>query len=190
MAIDGPAKKHGTCRLPDFLWGPSIRRICSTQDLRCVLLQRISVFKIMMFALMIQNLHPYCKSQVPFVESSKIEFTFSALSSAQLLIGHYNVNIKIRLSIVSQIVCFEMDFQCFHAMRFSEIFQELSSLLCILANIGQDSLSWDLRLRQWNGSIFNFPLIFTKTTFFLKTCRFADFLQCVRKPQLSLDLSS
>ena len=106
------------------------------------------------FRICIHIVNPKCH----LLKAPKIEFTFSALSSAQLLTGHYNVKIKIRLSIVSQIVCFEMDFQCFHAMRFSEIFQELSSLLCILANIGQDSLSWDLRLRPMKW--FDFQLSF------------------------------
>ena len=99
MAIDGPFKKHdiadGTCRLPDFLWGPLTRLICLTQDLRCALLQRIFVWKssslLSWFRICIHIVNPKCH----LLKASKIEFTFSALSSAQLCTGHFKIKIKL-----------------------------------------------------------------------------------------------
>ena len=94
-SIRWPGQKHGTavgtCRLPDFLWGPSIRRICSTQDLRCVLLQRIYVLKLCLlswFRICIHIVNPKCH----LLKAPKIEFTFSALSSAHWTLQCQNQN--------------------------------------------------------------------------------------------------
>ena len=96
MAIHGPAKKHGiadgTCRLPDFLWGPLTRLICLTQDLRCALLQRIFVWKssslLSWFRICIHIVNPKCH----LLKAPKIEFTFSALSSAHWTLQCQNQN--------------------------------------------------------------------------------------------------